>query len=121
MNGEKPRQGFSGYNWATEHQVDQFRPDDGHTSHDGRADSESPVRILVESQHLPRERHAKRHQQKKHAYNPGELARKLERTKEKDLHQVNDYQSNHEVGAPAMERANKPSKRLLIVEGLEAV
>src|SRR5882724_1431748 len=101
--------------------MDELRPDQWHTSHDRCPDSEPPISILVEPQDLSGEGHAKRHEQEEHANNPGEFARILEGAEEKDLHHVNDHQSDHEIRAPAMKCADEPSERLLMVEGLEAV
>ena len=81
----------------TEHQLHDRGTDDRHAARDRCADSESPIRVLIETQHLPGEGHAECHQQKKDTDDPGELARKLVGSKEKHLHHVNEDNRHHEV------------------------
>ena len=83
----------------------------GNAARDRRADAEAPVRVLIEAQHLAGESHAERHQQKKNADDPGEFARKFVRAKEKNLDHVNQHDGDHEVRAPAVQRANEPTER----------
>ena len=51
---------------------------------------------------------------------PRELARKLVGAEEEHLHHVEQDDRDHEVRAPAVQRAQEPAERLLVVEALEA-
>src|SRR6202040_2482049 len=86
---------------------------------DGRADSQSPIRVLIEAQDLPTKGHPQSHQQKKNANDPGELPRKLVSPEEEDLHHVNENDGYHEVRAPAVQGANEPAERDVMIQGLE--
>ena len=48
---------------TAQHQVDKLPADERYAAHDGCADAESPVGVLIEAQHLAGEGHAQRHQQ----------------------------------------------------------
>ena len=91
------------------------------SARDRRADANPPERILIETKNLPRERHAQRHQQKKNTDDPGEFSRILEGAEQKDLHHVNQNDRDHEVRAPAMERADVPAERDGMIQRLQAV
>ena len=95
---------------AAQQEMHQRRADDGHAAHDGGADAETPVRVLIEAQHLAGEGHAERQQQKKHADDPGKLARKLICPEHEDLHHVDEHNGDHEVRSPTMQRAQKPAQ-----------
>ena len=96
-------------------------PIDGNAAHDGGADAEAPVGVLIEAQHLAGEGHAEREQQQEDADDPGELAGKLVGAEEKDLRHVDEHDGDHEVGAPAVNGAQKPAERDVVVEELQAV
>ena len=89
-------------NRASEHQVHHPGTDDRYAARDGRADTETPVSVLIEAQNLPGERHPERHEQQEHAQNPRQLPRILVRAEQEDLHHVNQHDRDHEVGAPAV-------------------
>ena len=92
-----------------------------HAAHDGSADAESPVGVLIEAQHLSGEGHAQGQEQKKHSNDPGQFAGKLVRPEHEDLHHVDEHDGDHEIRAPSMQRAQKPAQRNIVVEELEAV
>ena len=62
MQREESRKGRSGNDRAAQHQVHSPGPDHRHAARDRGPDAQSPVGILVESQHLASKSHAKRHQ-----------------------------------------------------------
>src|SRR4029077_1755271 len=64
--------------------------------------------------------HAKSHQQKKYADDPGQLAREFVSSKEKHLHHVNQDNGDHEVGAPSVHGADEPAERNRVIQGLQA-
>ena len=92
-------------------QVDERAADQGNAAHDGGADAEAPVGVLIEAQHLAGEGHAEREQQQEDADDPGEFARKFVRAEEKDLRHVDEHDGDHEVRSPAVQRAQKPAER----------
>jgi hypothetical protein len=61
MNGKKAGQGFTSDNGAAKHGVNQRGPDERDSTHNRSSDTKAPVRILVKTQYLPRERHPERH------------------------------------------------------------
>ncbi len=83
-------------------QVHQVGADKRDAAHDGGADAQTPVGVLVEAQHLSGEGHAQGQQQQHHTDDPGQLARKLVRAEHEDLHHVDQHHRDHEVRAPAM-------------------
>ena len=97
------------------------RADQGNAAGDGSADAEAPVGVLVEAQHLPGEGHAQRHQQQEDADDPGQLAGKLVGAEQKHLAHVDEHDGDHEVGAPAVYRAQEPSQRDVVIQILQAV
>ena len=86
----------------------------------GRADAEAPVRVLIKAQHLAGERHAERHEQKKDAQDPGQLAGKFVGPEQKHLRHVDEHDGDHEVRAPAVDRAKKPAQVKLLIQNVEA-
>ena len=121
MQREKSRQSFAGDDRSAENQIDDLEADDRSAARDRRADAESPVCVLIEAQHLAGERHPERAQKQDASSDPGELARKFVRAEQKHLDQVDEHQGDHEVGAPAVQRAQIPSERLLVVQIDQAV
>ena len=87
----------TGDNWAAQHHLHDAPTQNGYSACDGSANSQSPICILIEAQHLSGEGHAKRHEQKKHTYDPGQLARKLVSAEEEDLHHVDQNNRHHKV------------------------
>ena len=94
--------------------------DEGHAADDGSADAEAPVGVLIEAQDLAGKGHAEREQEQEDADDPGELAREFVGAEEEDLHQVNEHDGDHEVGAPAVQGAQIPAERDVVVEEFEA-
>src|SRR5258708_39117935 len=85
MQREKSRQRSTGNNRPAKHQFHDYWAHNRHSTGDRSSDSESPIRVLIEAQHLSAEGHAQCHQQKKNTHDPGELSRKFVRSKKKDL------------------------------------
>jgi len=86
-----------------------------------RRDAQSPVRILVEPEHLAGERHSQRHEQEHDAGDPGQLARILVRTEEEDLHHVNEHDGDHEVRSQPCSARMKPARRDMLIQRMQAV
>ena len=106
---------------AAQHHLHDLRPDDGSAAGDGRADAEAPVGVLVEAQDLAGEGHAQRAEEQEDADDPGQLARELVGAEQHDLDHVEEDDRHHEVGAPAVHRAQEPAEGLLVVEDLQAL
>src|SRR5882724_6259073 len=96
MQREKSGQRRTGNNRPAKHQLHDYRAQNRHSTGDRSSNSQSPICVLIEAQHLPAEGHAQCHQQKKNTYDPGELSRKFVRSKKKDLHHVNKNECHHE-------------------------
>ena len=54
-----------------------------------------------------------RQSSRKHADDPGQLARELVGAEEEHLRHVDEHERDHEVRAPAVHRAKEPAERLL--------
>ena len=121
MQGEKAGQGWTGDNRSAQQQIDQRPADERHAGDDRGANAQTPVGILVEAHHLAGECHAQRHQQQKHAQDPGQLARKFISAKQEDLRHVDQHHGDHEVRTPAVHGAQKPSQRELLIQHLQTV
>ena len=96
-------------------------PINGTRLDDGCADAQAPVGVLIEAQNLAGEGHAQRHQQQKNADDPGELARKFVGAEQKHLRHVDEDNGDHEVRSPAVQRAQEPAQRNLVIQNVEAV
>ena len=99
-----------------EHHVDELAADPRDAAHDGGADAEAPVGVLIEAQDLAGEGHAEGEEEKEDADDPGELAREFVGAEEEDLHHVDEDDGDHEVRAPAVQGAKKPAEGDLVVE-----
>src|SRR5215467_5947903 len=97
-------------NRSTQQELDGEWTNDGNTAANRCADSESPIGVLIEAQHLSAEGHAEGHQQQKHANDPGKLAGELIGAKEEDLHHVDEDDRHHEVQSPSVQSANEPAE-----------
>ncbi len=117
---EEARERWSADDGAAEHQVDERAADPGNAAHDGSADAEAPVGVLIEAQDLAGEGHAEREEQQEDADDPGELARIFVGAEEEDLHHVDEHDGDHEVRSPAVNGAQKPAEGDLVVEELQA-
>ncbi len=118
---EEARKRGAGDDGTAEKQMHQAAADEGHAAGDGCADAEAPVGVLIEAQNLAGEGHAERHQQQKNADDPGELAGKFVGAEEKHLRHVDEDDGDHEVRSPAVQRAQKPAERNLVIQNVEAV
>jgi hypothetical protein len=56
---EEPGQRNSADDGPAKKNMHQKRPEEGHPAHDGGADSEAPIRVLIEAQHLAAKGHPK--------------------------------------------------------------
>src|SRR5258705_3768133 len=121
MQREKSRQRCTGDNRASQHQLHYDWSNDRHAAGDRSSDPKSPISVLIKSQHLSAERHAQRHQQKKHTDDPGELSWKFVRSEEEDLHHMDEDNGHHEVRAPSVHGADEPAQRYVVVQRLQTV
>ena len=120
VQGEEAGERWASDDRAAEHEIDQRAADEGHAAEDGGADAEAPVGVLIEAQNLAGECHAEGEQKQKDADDPGKFARKLVGAEEKDLHQVDEHDGDHEVGAPTVQGAEKPAELDVVIEEFEA-
>ena len=121
VHREKPRQRCAGDDRASQQQIDQPGPDDGNSAHNRGANAQSPIGVLIESQHLACKGHAERHQQKHDAEHPRQLTRILVGAEQEDLHHVDQDDGHHEIRAPAVQGSNEPSQGDVVIEDLQAV
>ncbi len=119
MQRKKSRQRRARDDRPTQHQFDNRRTCNWDTAGDRGSDPKPPIGVLIEAQHLPAERHAKSHQQKENADDPGELSGKLVGPKKEDLHHMNENNRHHEVRAPTVQRADEPAESHVVVERLK--
>ncbi len=121
VKSEKAGERGAGNDGAAEKKVNGPRADDGNAAGDGSANADAPEGVLIEAQDLAGEGHAESHEKKKHADDPGEFAGKFVGAEQKNLNHVDQNDGDHEVGAPAVERANVPAEGDGVIEGLQAV
>src|SRR5438445_961269 len=121
MQPKKSGKCGTGDDRATQHHFHDAPAENRHSARDGCANSQSPICVLIEAQHLACKRHAQSHQQKKDTYDPGQLARKLVGAEKKDLHHVDENNRNHEIGAPPVQRADEPAKSDVVIQSLQTV
>src|SRR5271167_4387958 len=98
VEGEEARECGSRNDWAAQHEIYECTPYKWNTANNGRANAEAPIRVLIEAENLSCEGHAKSKQQQEYPDNPGEFAREFVGAEQKDLHQVNQHDGDHEVG-----------------------
>ena len=121
MQGEETGERFAGDDRTPQQQVDEPAADERHAAHDRGADSQTPVSVLVETQDLTGESHAKRHQQQENSHDPGEFPRILVGSKQEHLNHMDEHQRHHEVGAPTVHGTQEPSECEIVVKRLKAV
>ena len=121
MKGEEARKSSTSDDGTTQHQIHQRAANERYAADDRGPNAQSPIGVLIEAEHLTGERHAQSHQQEKNADNPGEFARELVSSEGKDLRHVDEHNGDHEVGAPAVHRAQEPAERQLMIEHVQAV
>ena len=121
MQREETGQSGRADDWAAKHQVDRRTSNEGHTAEDRSANAETPVSVLVETQHLASEGHAEGHQDQQNPDDPSQLSREFICSPEKDLGHVDENNGDHEVGTPAVDRAQEPSQRNVVVEELQTL
>src|ERR1700730_8440979 len=95
-------------------------PHQGNATGNRRSNSKTPIGVLVESQNLAREGHAKSHEQEKHAHNPGQFTGVLVCAKQKDLNHMYENNRYHEVRAPPVKGSNVPAERNVVIQDLKA-
>ena len=116
---EKSGQRFARDGGSSQHQVHHLRADEWNAAHNGCADAESPISILIEAQNLSRKRHAKGAQKKNTTTDPSQLARIFVSSEQKRLHQMQTHDGDHEDGAPVVNRAQEPAQELFVVQILK--
>src|SRR5882762_11273260 len=94
---KKSRECGTGDDRAAQHHLHDTPAQNGHSACDGSTNSQSPICILIEAKDLSGEGHAQSHEQEKHTYDPGQLARKLVSAEEEDLHHVDENNRHHKV------------------------
>jgi hypothetical protein len=105
MEYEEPGEGGSGNDRPPQHHVYQRVADERYPAGNRRSNTQPPICVLIEAQNLARERHSQRHQQKKHAKNPGQFTRIFVRPKQKHLCHMDQHDCDHEIRSPAVHRA----------------
>ena len=121
MQREKARKRCACNDRPAQQQIHEPRTQQRDPAHDGCANSQSPIRILIESQHLARKGHAERHQEKQDANHPGQFSRIFVRAEEEDLGHVDQDNRNHEIRAPAVQGPDEPPQSDLVIESLQAI
>ena len=116
---EKAGKRRSGDDRPAEHEVEERASHARDAAHDGGADSQPPVGVLIEAQHLAGEGHSQSDEKEQDPHQPGELPGILVRTEEEDLHHVDEDDRHHEVRAPAVQGANEPSGGDVVVQDVE--
>ena len=96
-------------------------PEDRYAACNGRPDAQSPICVLIESKHLAGEGHSERQEEQKNAHDPGQLPGEFVGSEKEDLHHVDQDDRDHEIRAPAVQGANEPAERDLVIENLQAV
>src|SRR3974390_481207 len=91
------------------------------STNNGGSNSESPIGVLVKPEDLASEGHSQGQQEQENTNDPSQLARELVSSKENYLAHVDKHQGTHEVGAPAVHAAQKPSQSDTVIEILQAV
>ena len=117
---EEARQRRARDDRTAEQEVHEPGSHDRHAARDRHTDPESPVRVLVEAKHLPRERHSERHQKQQDADDPRQLSRILVRPEQEDLHHVDEHDGDHEVRSPSVHRADEPAEGNVVIQDLQA-
>jgi hypothetical protein len=82
-------------------------------------DSQAPVCVLVESKNLAGKSHSERQQEQQNTDEPGQLSGVFVSSEKEDLHHVDQDDRDHEVRSPAVQGANKPPKRDLVIDHLQ--
>src|SRR5215471_11546268 len=95
--------------------------DQRYSTNNGGSYSETPIRVLIKTQDLASEGHSQGQQEEKHTDDPGQLAWEFVGPKENYLAHVDKHQGTHEVGAPTVHAAEKPSQSDAVIEILQAV
>ncbi len=120
MQREESGEGRAGDDGSAQHQFHNRRTENRNAAGDRSSNSQSPISVLIEAQHLSGERHAESHQQQKDSEDPGQFARKFVGAEQKYLRHMNEDDGHHEVGAPSVHRADEPAERHLMIQGLQA-
>ncbi len=120
VEGEEARESQAADDGPAKQRVNEVAADPGNAAGDGCADAEAPVGVLVKAENLAGEGHAEGEQEQEDAENPGELARVFVGSEHEDLDHVDEHDGDHEVRAPAVNGAQEPAERDVVVEELEA-
>src|SRR5262249_15870580 len=104
-----------------QHELHDCRTDKRNSAGNRRSDSETPIGVLIEPQHLSCECHAECHQQKEYTEDPCELSRILVSAEQEDLCHVNQNDGHHEIRTPSMQGSDEPAESHLVVQSLKTV
>src|SRR5262245_7690609 len=88
MQRKETRESRSRYDRPAQHQFHYSRTNNWNAAGDRCSDPQSPIGVLIETEHLSAEGHAQRHQQQKNTDDPGEFPWKFVSPEKEDLHHV---------------------------------
>ncbi len=116
MEGEEPAQRIRADDRTAQHQIDHIGTDDRHSTRHRCSDSHAPIRVGIPPHDLTGESHSHRQQQQNDARDPVQLAWVLESPMQKNLRHVHDHHDHHGRAGPVMQRAEKPTERLVFIQ-----
>ena len=97
------------------------RSEDRHAPGHRTGDRQSPIGIGIPAENLSAEEHPQRAEQQQHADDPGQLARILVGSVQKHLRHVDQQHHDHAGPGIVVQRPQKPTERLLIVQEQQAL
>ena len=121
MQREESRKRRARDDRASQQKVHDPRPQNRYAAGNGRSDAQSPISVLIESKHLAGKGHSERQEEQKNTHHPGQLSGEFVSSEKEDLHHVDQDDRDHEIRAPAVQSANEPAERDLVIENLQAV
>ncbi len=116
MQREEPAQRGAADDRPAQHAMNRLRTHPRHSPRHRAADRQTPISVGIPPHHLAGEKHSQRAEQEKHADDPSEFARIFVRPMQKDLRHVNQHQHDHPGACVIMQRPQKPTERLLVVQ-----
>src|SRR6202140_487042 len=100
--------------------MDQPSAYERNSPHDGCADPQAPICVLIEPEDLPGKRHSQSAQKENAATDPRQLTRVFVSLKQERLDQMQAHDGDHEDRPPVVDRAKEPPQKLFIIEVLQA-
>src|SRR5713226_131453 len=120
MKSEEARQRRAGHIIAAAQKSQHWSPDYGNNSRDLRPNFRREERQLVPRQQVTAKPETDGNEQKKHAAQPGQLARRIVSAHKEDAEHVYEKRGDHKIGGPAVNRANQPAELDLSHDELHA-